>query len=233
VAALLLWCGGAPAQQRQPWASAPPPPVPVPARLAVEPPPLPSPVEPPPSVQRTALQQPLVDVGPAGEESAVEAALIQLTPPGPERLFRLESEDSLMNRMKQEAMQRKPPERIDFPVEPVLSKDQYAGRSWPERDVLVEPNYVCYNKLLFEDPNSERYGWELGPLQPAVSTGLFFKDVLLLPYHLGADPCRTEVSAGHCLPGDPVPYLIAPPEWSISGGVAEAATILTLVAVFP
>jgi hypothetical protein len=197
------------------------------------PPPPPSPVAPPPGVQRTVLQQPILDVGPAGDEGGIEAALVHLTPPGPERLFRLESEADLMNRMKQEARTRRPPERIEFPDEPILSKEMYAGRSWPQRDVLVEPSYVCYGKLLFEDPNAERYGWELGPIQPLVSTAIFFKDVALLPYHLGEDPCRAEVSAGHCLPGDPVPYLIAPPEWSITGGVTEAAAILTLVAVFP
>jgi hypothetical protein len=188
---------------------------------------------PSPALQRTMFQQPILDVGPAGDTAGVEAALIQLIPPGPERVFRLDTEADLILRMKQEARQRVPPERIDFPDEPVLSKEEYAGRSWPLRDLLVEPNYVCYHKLLFEDINTERYGWEFGPLQPLLSTLEFFGDTVTMPYHLGMDPCRTEVSAGHCLPGDPVPYLIYPPELSITGATAEAATILTLVAVFP
>jgi hypothetical protein len=179
-----------------------------------------------------ALLQPPGDLGPTNENAAVEQALIQLVPPGPERLFRLESEGNLMERWKQEAMARLN-ERIEFPEEPVLSKEKYAGRAWPERDVLVEPNYVCYHKLLFEDVNTERYGWELGPIQPVASSLRFFADAALLPYNLARDPCSAEVSAGHCLPGDPVPYLLYPPEWSVTGAVFEAASVLGVVALFP
>ena len=48
-------------------------------------------------------------------------------------------------------------------------------------------------------------------LQPLCRPGLL-NDVALCPYHFG-DPCReTDCSAGHCLPGDPVPYGCYPPE---------------------
>src|SRR5262249_26755999 len=43
---------------------------------------------------------------------------IQLEPPGPQRLFQLESEKSLHERMRQEARERPIPERIEFPEEP-------------------------------------------------------------------------------------------------------------------
>src|SRR5262249_23150469 len=49
---------------------------------------------------------------------------IQLEPPGPQRLFKLESEAAFFERLRQEARQRPTPERIEFPAEPVLSTQQ-------------------------------------------------------------------------------------------------------------
>jgi hypothetical protein len=159
---------------------------------------------------------------------------IQLEPPGPERLFRLESEQTLQERMRQEARQRPTLERINFPEEPVLSTQAYAARPFPPAQELVEPNYVCYRRLHFEDKNSERYGWDLGFIQPFVSAGIFYWDVVTLPYHMGTDPCRKfECSAGYCLPGDAVPYMLYPPELNLTGIAAEAGTIVALFAIFP
>jgi hypothetical protein len=159
---------------------------------------------------------------------------IQLEPPGPERLFRLESEQTLQERMRQEARQRPTLERINFPEEPVLSTQAYAARPFPPAREVVEPNYVCYRRLYFEDKNSERYGWDLGFIQPFVSAGIFYWDVATLPYHMATDPCRKfECSAGYCLPGDAVPYLLYPPELNLTGIAAEAGTIAALFAIFP
>jgi hypothetical protein len=159
---------------------------------------------------------------------------IQLEPPGPERLFRLESEQTLQERMRQEARQRPTLERITFPEEPVLSTQAYSARPFPPAQEFVEPNYVCYRRLYFEDKNSERYGWDLGFIQPFVSAGIFYWDVATLPYHMATDPCRKfECSAGYCLPGDAVPYLLYPPELNLTGIAAEAGTIAALFAIFP
>jgi hypothetical protein len=159
---------------------------------------------------------------------------IQLTPPGPERLFRLESEVAFQERMRQEARQRPTLERITFPDEPVLSTEPYVARSFPPAQEYVEPLFVCYNRLYFEDPNTERYGWDMGFIQPVVSTGEFLWDLVALPYHLGTEPCRKfECSAGYCLPGDPVPFLLYPPEFSAIGLTLEAGTIGALFAIFP
>jgi hypothetical protein len=159
---------------------------------------------------------------------------VQLEPPGPQRLFRLESERSLQERMRQEARERPSPERIAFPEEPIATGGGSLARVFPPGQELVEPYYVCHGRLYFEDLNSERYGWDLGFIQPLVSTGIFFYDVALLPYHLATEPCRCyECSAGYCLPGDPVPYLIYPPEISLTGTLAEVGVIAGLIAVFP
>jgi hypothetical protein len=160
---------------------------------------------------------------------------VQLEPPGPQRLFRLESEHSLQVRMRQEALQLATPARLDFPqYKPLTEERGSPTRSWPCRTLEVEPAYVCYGRLYFEDLNVDRYGWDLGPVAPLVSAAQFYKDVLLLPYHMATDPCRHyECSAGYCLPGDPVPYLCYPPRWSLTGAVAEAGVIVGLAAIFP
>lgn len=157
---------------------------------------------------------------------------IQLEPPGPERLFRLESEAALNERMRQEARDRR--ERITFPDEPVLSKERYTGRAWPKQQTLAEPNYVCYRRLYFEQRNEERFAWDLGVIQPLVSAGQFFGDFVTLPYKMGTEPCRYyECSAGQCLPGQPTPYLIYPPQLNVTGIAAEVAVVGALFAIFP
>ncbi|MFN4259502.1 MAG: hypothetical protein ACK4RK_09385 [Gemmataceae bacterium] len=160
---------------------------------------------------------------------------IHLTPPGPERVFgRLDSEKALQERMRQEARQRPIPERITFPRETVVTTEVYQGRHFPPMYEILEPAYVCYGRLLFEQKNLERYGWDLGPVQPLLSGLLFFADVACLPYNLGKRPCqRYETNAGYCLPGDPVPLYLYPPEISVPGTLTEASILLLLFVAFP
>jgi hypothetical protein len=189
------------------------------------------------AIVHTSLQQPppkpigVGDVRAPSEEGEVQ---IQLEPPGSDRIFgRRDSETSLKIRIQQEVRQQKR-QPIPFPDEPILSTQRYVARVFPPMAETVEPNYVCYGRLLFEDKNSERYGWDLGFIQPFVSAGIFFWDVAWLPYHLGTDPCRKyECNTGYCLPGDPVPYLIYPPTYSVTGAMAEIGTIVALAWIFP
>lgn len=201
--------------------------------------PRPAPPPPPPAAEAEVLpvaaMQPRVEP-PGGyrppDPGEGTGYTIQLEPPGPERLFRLESEAALNERMRQEARDRR--ERITFPEEPVLSRDRYTGRAWPKQQTFAEPNYVCYRRLYFEQKNEERFGWDLGIVQPIVSTAQFFGDFVTLPYKFGTDPCRCyECSAGQCLPGQPTPYLLYPPQPSITGVVAEVAIVGALFAIFP
>jgi hypothetical protein len=190
-----------------------------------------------PEIRPTSLQQ---QPPKPGEQFNVKApkeeeeVQIQLAPPGPDRIFgRRDSESSLKIRIQQEVRQQKR-QPIPFPEEPVLSTDRYVARLFPPMTETVEPNYVCHGRLYFEDKNSERYGWDLGFIQPFVSAGVFFWDVAWLPYHMATDPCRKyECSSGYCLPGDPVPYLIYPPTYSVTGAMAEIGTIVALAWIFP
>jgi hypothetical protein len=158
---------------------------------------------------------------------------------GPNPVVRVESEENFDRRITQIVRQNPGtqtglPDRAIFPEEPVVSREKFAPRSFPAASLLVEPNYVCYGRLYFQERNAERYGWDLGMVQPAVSAGVFFFDVATLPYHWGANLCKGPAcSAGQCLPGDPVPYLLYPPELSLTGAVAEAGAIAGVLAVFP
>jgi hypothetical protein len=152
--------------------------------------------------------------------------------PGLEVITRLEPESALFKRMKQEAL--KAGERIVFPEEPVLAKEPYPGRHWAHKTMQVEPCYVAHGRLLFEQQNFERGLWDLGPLTPVVEAGMFYFDVAALPYHVFTRPCQQyDTSAGKCMPGDPTPFYLYPPELSFPGAVAEVAVVTGLFFVFP
>jgi hypothetical protein len=114
-----------------------------------------------------------------------------------------------------------------------LTENPYQPRAFAPMCEQVEPFYVCYGRLYFENKNTDRYGWDMGVLQPLVSTAIFYKDLAMFPYNFGTRPCqRFEADAGYCLPGDPVPYLIYPVELSLTGMALEASTAVGLAAIF-
>ena len=72
------------------------------------------------------------------------------------------------------------------------------------------------------------------PIAPVVESLVFGADLALLPYKMGTDPFRCyESNAGYCLPGDPTPMLLYPPQWSLTVAAFEAGTIATLIANVP
>jgi hypothetical protein len=183
-----------------------------------------------------ALQAPKKDAGPMGARGGDESlqVLIPLEPPGPARLFKLDTEAELYERMRQDARNQGLDNRINFPEEAVVSRDKYKGRSFPPAVEVAEPYYVCYNRLLFQEINSERYGWDLGAVGPLVDVGSFFFNLATVPYHLATRPFdQMECSAGYCLPGDPVPYLAYPPELSMTGITVEGLAAAALFTIFP
>lgn len=138
---------------------------------------------------------------------------IKVDPPGPSELFRLESEMDWRERMRRDARQTSPFSRLEFPEGPRARATQTGIiRTWPLQTEFVEPNYLCHRRLFFEEINTERYGWSLGVLQPFASVGVYHGNLAALPFRLLAAPYPSyECSAGYCLPGDPVPYLLLPP----------------------
>jgi hypothetical protein len=158
-------------------------------------------------------QPPRIDSSRQGGPEAYVPS-IRLDVPGPQALFRLESEAELRERMRQEARQREEGKQLYFPDERIVltSEKTPAARLWPPLAEVVEPTAVGFRKLYFHQINFERYGWSLGIFQPAISTGLFYFDFLTMPLQIAVNPCRCyEYNSGWCLPGDPVPFALYPP----------------------
>jgi hypothetical protein len=161
-----------------------------------------------------------------------------LSAPDPKRVFRLESEPELIQRMIQGSKtgenplgQKYPFVHLDYPP---VSKEKFIVRHWDPLTEMVEPPYVCYRRLYFEQINSESYGWDLGLGHPLLSAGIFYLDVALLPYHVFTEPLRRyECNAGYYLPGDPVPLMLYPPQLNVPGILAEAAAVGLCFVIFP
>jgi hypothetical protein len=160
---------------------------------------------------------------------------IQLEPPSIYRVaISVESDAQLQERIRQENRERKMPERIVFPNDPVISTETYQGRKFYPTRLEVAPYYLCHGRLYFQQINFERYGWGLGVFTPLLSGAKFLYDFVTWPYHLATEPCRRfEYNTGWCLPGDPVPLLLYPLHLSPTGFVAEVGTVIALVAIFP
>jgi hypothetical protein len=162
------------------------------------------------------------DLPPAEEvETSMPQFPISLQPPGSQRVFSRESERNLQERIRQ-SDRATLTEPLQFPPEPVLAKPgERVERRWPWQPEFAEPNYVCRGPLFYEQINFERYGWDLGAVAPFVSLGVFWYDLATAPYHMliaTADHtwCGGECSGGYCLPGNPVPLLLYPPQWPIT-----------------
>ncbi len=154
--------------------------------------------------------------------------------PGPDRMFRRESETDFLERIRQEGKGKAGTNRIVFPENPPLTKEPFRRREFPHLVQSVEPSYVCHGRLLFEQPNFERAGWNLGVLTPLVCVGKYYYDVVLLPYHCFTRPFEhTDCSAGKILPGDPTPLYLYHETFSVTGLVGEAAVLTGLFYLFP
>ncbi len=159
--------------------------------------------------------------------------------PNREILFQLDSEDEFVKRenairQREDANLPKDQQRpaILFPPLESVVKEPFPGRYFQPSLEQIEPNYVCYGRLFCEDRNTERYGWSMGPLQPALSTWKFLGDVSSLPYKFFSFPrLDYDSNAGLCLPGDPVPMMAYPPQISATGLIAQACVDVALVAI--
>ncbi len=150
----------------------------------------------------------------------------------PAKLFRLDGEGDLLRRITGELLSeettrytagskddadRRPPAATDFEPPTVASLarpgDVYQPKTlgYPPAQAVLEPGYVVHRRLYFEELNSERYGWEVGLAQPAISTLLFWKDTVLFPAKLASHFGEWyDTSAGKCPPGSPLPYKLYP-----------------------
>lgn len=160
--------------------------------------------------------------------------VVNIELPGPEALFRRSSEKQFFEGIRQEARKQPGAPSVYFPAETPVTREPFVPRMWPRSVATVEPSYVCHGKLLFEQRNFERYGWDLGVLTPLVSVGKYYYDLALMPYHYFTDPCQHwDCSSGKCLPGDRVPLRLYPEKFSLTGLAAQGFVTTGLIIVFP
>ena len=153
-------------------------------------------------------------------------------------------EEAIMERLRDDLKRDKKytPQQekyLVFPPLPVISPPgvpyQPKTAMYEPRKMIVEPNYVVHRRLHFEEKNSERAGWDLGPLSTLVSAAYFWKDALLWPQSIASGGVYGywDTSAGKCLPGSPSPYYLYPPGLTCRGVLTEAAAITGGAFFFP
>jgi hypothetical protein len=200
-----------------------------------------------------AAQQPMpMDQPPMKTEAeAVGTTAKEPLSPKNETLFRLDSEQDFAKHINEERLvenqrraklpentkeDRKALDMLDFPGHKLVvgGEGPFPGRFFGPHESVIEPNFVLYRRLYYEDVNTERYGWTIGPLQPLASMYQFFGQVQWAPYKFFMFPCmRHDTGAGQCLPGDPVPNIIYPPGLSIPGAAAQAGVTAAMYFIIP
>ncbi len=158
----------------------------------------------------------------------------------PEDVFALANDGTLerriIERLREEERKAgrdpfaKYPKGITFPpATPAGAGLSYVAKTadYPPRQVDYVSGYVVHRRLHFEEKNAERYGWDLGILQPLVSAAYFYKDVLLWPNSLASGVAYGfwDTNMGKCLPGSPTPYYLYPPGLTITGSAVEGLVI--------
>jgi hypothetical protein len=212
-----------------------------------------------PAIVQTGFTQPLLPapepmrgmpVAPQPRRQQVPADVADLNLrtdlPGPQRQFMRESEANFYERVRQDAKRHPGGTPAIFPSdEPVISRVTYVQPSYPRLDprtrlpympnsTLVESGFVIHHRLLFEQPNFERVGYDFGVAQTFAQLGVFYYDLALLPYHACSTPQPAfESNIGKCLPGDPAPFVIPRERLSVTGLVGEAGGIIGLSYLFP
>ncbi len=144
------------------------------------------------------------------------------------------SERDWMESQRMEAQAKPGGGRIIFPERLPVSREPYVARQSPQMIERIEPSFIVHRRLLYEQPNFDRHGWELGPIQPGISAGLFLYDVAMMPYHTWTRPFQQwDSSAGNCLPGDNTPLFLYREEFSVSGLIAQGGAVWVGLAMFP
>jgi hypothetical protein len=108
-----------------------------------------------------------------------------LTPPTREQLFRVQSEKGLQERLRQELPQVK---KVDFPKDAPGVPEVPELAPFAKHVVSPIASQVCYRPLYFEVKRTERFGEYVPCVQPLMSAGRFYGDVLLLPFRMCLTP---------------------------------------------
>jgi hypothetical protein len=112
--------------------------------------------------------------------------------------------------------------------------DEPANASRQETVVAWTPWTLCYRPLYFEEVGLERYGREVGCIQPGVSAVHFFFGVGLLPYKIVSRfPTSCQCSNGFSRCGDVPPPGYIDNRVHLDAAAIEAALLAGIVLALP
>jgi hypothetical protein len=107
------------------------------------------------------------------------------------------------------------------------------SRNWMAYTYFWEASGSVSNPLYFEEPNLERYGYQFGCLQPAVSAAHFFATIPLMPYKMVVHPPHECVySLGYYRPGDCAPLQHERFHFQPDAAAAETGAVIGLILLF-
>lgn len=202
-------------------------------------PPLSVPAIPVSNVRPPAADAPSIAAGNAQVQAQLEKPtgepMVKILVPKREDVFRLESDAVRNGRMQRELGDKKDAFPTLYAV--AIADAAYTPKTatYPAMQAKLEPNYVIHGRLYFETMNTERGAWDLGALQPFISSGQFMKGVLFLPHNVASGIWRNrwDTSAGKCKPGDSTPLYMYPPGFTVSGLMWQTSVVVGLPFIFP
>ena len=145
----------------------------------------------------------------------------------------LDSQKMFEERMRQQALQRTPPDSVQFPANAPITTTTLVRKPPSTTIPGTPPSFVTYRCISKRRMRNDSAGtWAL--FNRRCHSLISIRTFLLCPHNYFSHPLRRyESCAGYCLPGDPVPYILYPPEFTLTGSVAEAAIIVGLFAILP
>jgi hypothetical protein len=108
-----------------------------------------------------------------------------LTLPTRDHLFRLQSEQAFLERLRKELPKVK---NVEFPKDVPFVPDLEKPVPFPLQTITPVFSQVCYRPLYFEGKRAERFGEYVPCVQPLVSTSRFYVDAIMLPCRLWLKP---------------------------------------------
>jgi hypothetical protein len=112
----------------------------------------------------------------------------------------------------------------------VVGPEAAEYRNWMEFGYFWMASGFCSGPLYFEEPNLERYGYQFGCLQPAVSAAHFFATIPMLPYKMVVHPpCECIYSLGYYRPGSCAPLQHERFHLEPAAAAAESGAVIGLI----
>ncbi len=109
-----------------------------------------------------------------------------------------------------------------------------SDRPWPPFTYAYVAPGLCHRPLYFEEPNVERYGYQLGCVQSVVSGAHFFATVPFLPYKMVLSrPHDCRYTLGQYRPGDYTPFQRTRFVWDTKAAAAQMGVVVGLVFLIP